>query len=85
MRTRILTTIVGLPLIVVLILLGGSVLQFTILAISLIGLYEFYRAISGNYKPIRCIGYGATIVYFLALNFIQAHNLVFLSLLLFCY
>ena len=82
MRTRILTTIVGLPLIVTLILLGNTVLQFTMLAISLIGLYEFYRAIEDEYKPVKYLGYGATVVYFLALNFIEAHNLIFLSLLI---
>lgn len=81
MGTRVLTAVIGLPIIVGLILLGNPVLQFTILGISLIGIFEFYRAIEETHKPIKYIGYGATIVYFLLLNLVQNYFAIFLSLL----
>lgn len=82
MGTRILTAVIGLPIIVGLILLGNPILQLTILGISLIGVFEFYRAIEDTHKPMKYIGYSATIIYFLCLDLVQNYFSIFLSLLI---
>ncbi|WP_054738677.1 phosphatidate cytidylyltransferase [Cellulosilyticum ruminicola] len=81
MGTRILTAVIGLPIVVGLILLGNPILQLTMLGISLIGIFEFYRVVEETHKPMKYIGYGATIIYFLGLDLIQNYFDIFLSLL----
>ncbi len=81
MGTRVLTAVIGLPIIIALILLGNPVLQFTILGISLIGLFEFYRAVEDTHKPMKYIGYIATIIYFIFLGLIENYFIIYLSLL----
>lgn len=82
MGTRVLTAVIGLPIIIGLILLGNPVLKFTILGISLIGLFEFYRAIEDTHKPMKYIGYVATVVYFLFFGLVENYFTIYLSLLI---
>lgn len=66
--TRLLS---GIALVVVLLatgILGGNILWGFCLAISLIGLYEFYKVFKIE-KSLGLIGYGFAIVYYLALLF----------------
>ena len=66
--TRLLS---GIALVVILLavgVLGGNILWGFCLAISLIGLYEFYRVFKIE-KSLGIIGYGFAIVYYLALLF----------------
>ncbi|MFQ9799620.1 MAG: hypothetical protein ACLR23_12630 [Clostridia bacterium] len=48
---------------------GGPVLLTAMLVISLIGLYEFYRALSNQHKPFQIIGLAAAILYYGVLLF----------------
>ena len=57
MRTRLIASAVGLPLVIVCVAFGGYALKALILAISLIGMYEFYNAVSKKNKAIHFIGY----------------------------
>lgn len=66
--TRLLS---GIALVIVLLvtgILGGNVLWGFCIAISLIGLYEFYKVFKIE-KTLGMIGYGFAIVYYLALLF----------------
>jgi phosphatidate cytidylyltransferase len=62
---RILTTVVGLPILVFVLLQGGILLTVSLLIVTLIGLHEFYTSVSGsNYQPVPRVGYaGALSVY----------------------
>lgn len=65
MAKRILTVIVGLPPLIAVIVLGGFWLRLALVALSLIGLYEFYRALSGKVLPIHYSGYFFSVFYLL--------------------
>lgn len=69
MGTRIISGIVLLILLIGLLYAGGPVLLIAMLAISLIGLYEFYRALSNQHKPFQFIGLAAAILYYGVLLF----------------
>jgi len=64
MKTRVITAIVALPLLFFVLISGGKVLLAATLLLSLIGLYEFYKAVSKSYKPIVWSGYIMTIALF---------------------
>ncbi len=64
MKTRVITAIVALPLLFFVLLSGGMTLLTATLILSLIGLYEFYKAVSKTYKPITWAGYIMTIALF---------------------
>ena len=57
MRKRIIASAIGLPLVIACIALGGYALKALIMAISLIGMYEFYNAFSKKSKAVHFIGY----------------------------
>lgn len=66
--TRLLS---GIVLVIVLLatgILGGNILWGFCLAISLIGLYEFYKVFKIE-KTLGIVGYGFTVAYYLALLF----------------
>ncbi len=63
MVTRIVSSIVFLPILILLVVLGGLPLKLGILAVSLIGMYEFYQAFSLKDKNIALIGYVFAVVY----------------------
>ena len=64
MAKRFITSILGLPVVILLIVMGGMWLRYALLVVSLIGLYEFYRAVSGRHLAIHGVGYVFTAVYF---------------------
>jgi phosphatidate cytidylyltransferase len=80
---RIATSIVGIPILVGLILIGNPYLKWAAAAIALIGVYEFYHLIEKKYKPIHYLGYGAAFFYFLGLSFFKNNLFIYLSLWLF--
>ena len=57
MKTRIISSAVGLPLVIICIAFGGYALKALVLAISIIGMYEFYNAFSKRNKAVHFIGY----------------------------
>ncbi len=83
MVKRIITGIIGFPLIVAVVYFGGSVLQLSLLALALIGLWEFYTCMSKQVKRIHMIGFICTVVYYLGINSVYDSSLFFIMMTLF--
>lgn len=63
MGKRIITTVLGLPILYIVLKTGGILLSISLFIITIIGLYEFYSSVQrGGYKPIYWAGYIATLV-----------------------
>jgi len=63
MLTRIMSAVVALPILIAVVYFGGTPLFLGTLAISLIGLYEFYGAMKAlERKPIFWCGYLGTMI-----------------------
>lgn len=77
MLTRILTSVVGIPLVILIMVLGSPYIEVAGLIIALIGVYEFYHMVTKRYKTLSWIGYGSVVVYFLGLNYFSQNFLVF--------
>lgn len=65
MAKRVLTVVIGLPILIAIVNLGGMWLRTGLLILSLIGLYEFYKALSKKVLAIHFTGYIYTGLYFL--------------------
>ncbi|MEE1315244.1 MAG: phosphatidate cytidylyltransferase [Faecalimonas sp.] len=68
-KTRLLSGILLVLIALVTMIVGGDVLFFTILAISLIGMTEIYKILSVEKKTLGIAGYLAAIAYFALLRF----------------
>lgn len=77
---RIITSVIGIPLLIAIIAFGGIPLKIALIGVSLIGVYEFYRAVNLNkeIKAINDLGYLFVIVFSFILS-----NFSFQSYLLF--
>lgn len=80
MLKRVLTGVVGIPLVILIMILGNPLLQIVGCIVALIGVYEFYSVIKKKYHPITWGGYLITILFFLNYNGIMDHFGVFISL-----
>lgn len=69
MVVRIISSVVALPILIVLVLLGGFWLQLGLSVISIIGLYEFYKAVCGKIFPVHFFGFAMSLIYIFMLNF----------------
>ena len=65
MKTRIISALVALPLLIFFVVTGGTALKVAMMAVALIGLYELYKAFSGYIKPVHFIGFAAALIYML--------------------
>ncbi len=66
MKTRIISAIIGIPLVIGIILTGGMVLTVFIALLAAVGSYEYYRAFENKgFKPIKKIGSILAAVYVL--------------------
>lgn len=75
MVTRIISGVIGLPVLIAIVLLGGIALKIGILIASLIGMYEFYKAFSKKFTATHLIGYGFALFYIIFINeIINASN-----------
>lgn len=63
MKTRIISGIVAIPLLLFFIIVGGLPLRIVTAILSLIGMYEIYRAVSGKIKPVHFVGFLLEIIY----------------------
>lgn len=61
MLTRIITALIGIPILLYIIISGGIILKLSIIVTGLIGVYEIYNAFSKDYNPIKPLGYLAVI------------------------
>ena len=63
---RILTAIIGFPLVVLLIAFGtAQIINFAIMLITIICMYEYFNVISKICTPIKWMGYVSTVIIFL--------------------
>ncbi len=65
MKTRTISAIIALPLLFYVLLTGGLALYVSALALSIIGLFEFYRAFSKEHHAINWAGYLMTLALYL--------------------
>ena len=67
MKTRIISGVIGFFILLLIVILGGNILNVAILAISLIAVHEFHKAIRNieNINPVRSLNYLFTIGLFL--------------------
>ncbi len=68
MVIRTISGIIGLPILAVFVIIGGIPLKIGILALSLIGLYEFYKAVSKKIMPVHLASFLATVCYTMFLD-----------------
>lgn len=67
LKTRTLTGIIGFSLLVFIVSMGKLYLSISICIVSIIGLWEFYRALNNiNIKPIKLLGYLSAIGIFIS-------------------
>lgn len=71
-KTRLISGIALVAILLAVGILGGNILWGFCLAISLIGLYEFYRVFQLE-KGLGIIGYGFAVIYYLALLLYQGN------------
>ncbi|MFZ5352043.1 MAG: phosphatidate cytidylyltransferase [Bacillota bacterium] len=70
MLTRIISALIGAPIIMIFLVQRGIYLHFLILGLSLVGLYEFYKAVKNiEISTINTVGYIGTALYFVILLF----------------
>ena len=66
LKLRVLSAILGIPLILFVLYFKGLYLYSFVAAVSLVGLFEYYRAMSNiNISTNRILGYIAVIVYYI--------------------
>lgn len=70
MAVRIATSVIGLPILIGVVLLGGIALKAGILILSLVGMFEFYRAVDKKIMPIHWVGFGLAYVYIYSLGYV---------------
>lgn len=83
MKTRIISGLIGFSLLLLIVILGGNVLNIAILSISLVGVYEFHKAIRNNIEevsPMIIINYIFTVSLFVT-NYIGKSSLDFIIFL----
>jgi len=65
---RIITSVIGLPILIAFVLLGDVYLQIALVLLSLIGLNELYSAVAGKYLPVHLVGYGFGAIYIFSID-----------------
>lgn len=81
MLTRIMTSVIGIPLVIAIIVIGNPLLKYVVMAVSLIAMYEFYRVVKTSYKPVMTIGYGAVIVQYLAFDMVMQYYYIYITII----
>lgn len=81
MLTRIMTSVIGIPLVIAIIVIGNPWLKYVIMAVSLIAMYEFYRVIKTSHKPMIVLGYAAVVIHYLAFDLVMQNYYIFMTLL----
>ena len=82
MKSRIISGLIGLALLITIVINGGIIFDLSVLLLSLVGVYEFNKAIRKieNINPINWINYALVIGLFL-LNFTKNNILGFILFL----
>lgn len=75
MKTRIISAIIAIPLLLFFIIYGGLPLRIVTAILSLIGMYELYKAVSGKIKSVHLAGFILEILYsYCAMFALRADN-----------
>ncbi len=82
MKTRIISGLFIAFFVILVVYLGDTVLQYSLMALSLIGLHEFYKAMNGKHLAINYISYGFTICYYILIGLGQDFSKFLMPLLL---
>jgi phosphatidate cytidylyltransferase len=69
MVKRIITSIIALPIFLAIIFIGGLPLQLLCLTLSLVGLYEFYKVLEPQYRPVKTLGYLLSLLFFVGVAY----------------
>jgi len=77
MRTRIFSGFIVFVVMFAFIVCGGLPFKLIITAISTIGLYEFYKAMSGKILPVHFFGFTAGIIFDMFCVYIVSHANIF--------
>ena len=79
MVVRIISSLVLFPILFYFVYCGGILLKIGTIFVSLIGMYEFYKAICKKIQPIHYLGFVVTVVYLLLLDtpLFQISDLIF--------
>ena len=90
MKTRVISSIIAIPILLFFIITGGLPLQIAIIILSLIGMFELYRAVSGKIKTVHILGFLLEILYGfyminngIELKYVKAVLCIFTVLMLF--
>jgi len=75
---RILSSIIAFPLIAAVIAIGGIPLKIVMMGISIIGMFELYRAMNGKQGVENIISYLFIMVYYFFLDNITADSMIML-------
>lgn len=68
MKMRVITTVLGVPVLFFLIWQGGLILNLAALIVTIIGLFEFYNAFHNKkIYPVNWIGYLGTVLYYIGI------------------
>ncbi|MDO4301850.1 MAG: phosphatidate cytidylyltransferase [Clostridia bacterium] len=66
MVVRIISAVAAIPLLLFFVIVGGVPLKCAVLALSLIGMYELYKAVSGKIKAVHLVGFILEVLYFVS-------------------
>ena len=77
MNIRIISGIAIAPVVIFFVVFGGLALKLAILALSIIGMFEFYRAMKVKFGLINFVGYFFAIIYMIFAEFIINENNMF--------
>ncbi len=82
MLTRIITGVIGVPLVILIVTLGSPTLNYAMIVISCLGIYELFHTMRDIHNPIKYVGYGSLLLYFAFFKIINAHYSIYLALLI---
>ncbi len=80
MLQRLISSIIALPILLFVVIMGGVYIQVAAMLLSLMGLYEFYHAFrQAGYQPSAKLGYTYTIILY-GLGFIEAGPIFYIAI-----
>ena len=79
MAVRIISSIVAIPILMFFIIAGGLPLSLAVLVLSLIGMFELYRAVSGRIKAVHFVGFAAETLFSFAFCNMPDGSLIYAS------
>jgi phosphatidate cytidylyltransferase len=82
LKLRIITSIIGLPLLIFVVISGGTVLKAVLFGLILIAMSEVYKALSGKVKPVHAPGFVFSAVYMFFIDYVHDYKVLTIILIL---